>query len=221
MPGSPALQAECLPTELWGKPMIWHAAQTYILSLLPECIYTHTGHIGRHCDFYTSIKNKPHLPFPHPPNEPLLPYSIFQGTAPPCQARNWYVGPGLLSPPIHQSSNLMSWIPYMSSEDSISSYLSNTLNQTSPIHNTFSFFRQSDHFQSISHSYLFPSKITVSAICPGSSPVAVHCWLNPPLCSPSQFCWSMTLAVFWTCISRPQIWDLLPIPTTRCIPISL
>lgn len=85
----------------------------------------------------------------------------------------------------------------------------------------FPFFRQSDHFQSISHSYLFPSEITVGAICPSSLPAAVHCWLNPPLCSPSQFCLSMTLAVFWTCISRLQIWDLLPIPTTRCILISL
>ena len=85
----------------------------------------------------------------------------------------------------------------------------------------FPFFRQSDHFQSISHSYLFPSEITVGAICPSSLPAAVHCWLSLPLCSPSQFCLSMTLAVFWTCISRLQIWDLLPIPTTRCILISL
>ena len=85
----------------------------------------------------------------------------------------------------------------------------------------FPFFRQSDHFQSISHSYLFPSEITVSGMCPSSSPAAVPCWWNPFLCSPPQFCLTMTLAVFRTCISRLQIWDLLPISTTRCILISL
>ena len=56
-PGSPALQTDSLPTELWGKPTIWHATQTYILSLLPEYIFTYTQHIDRHCDFSTCVKN--------------------------------------------------------------------------------------------------------------------------------------------------------------------
>lgn len=120
-------------------------------------------------------------------------------------------------------SHQISWVEFHICQVKTPSLLISATPWTSCLLSTthFPFFRQSDHFQSISHSYLFPSEITVGAICPSSLPAAVHCWLNPPLCSPSQFCLSMTLAVFWTCISRLQIWDLLPIPTTRCILISL